>query len=307
MRVFVTGATGFVGQAIGDQLRLEGHELTVLARNPNAPHARDTLRRWQARILVGDATQDGPWISQLEGIEAAVHTVGIISECGAATFENVHVQGMRRLLSALARNNVRRLVHISALGTRPDSVSRYHRTKWEAEEMVRRSGLEFTILRPSVIYGPRDHFVNLFAKISRFSPVLPVIGTGLGRLQPVSVETVAASVAAALRQPLSIGRTVDLCGPEAMSFQAMLGKILQTLSRKRWLLRLPLPLAWPLAAFCEWMFPLLWQRAPPLNRDQIVMLEENNAGDPKAAFELFGCADGGFLEGMGRFLKSPLP
>ncbi len=298
----MAGATGFVGQAIGDQLRQEGHELTVLARHPEAPHTREILRRWSARIIEGDITQEGPWIKQLSGMAAAVCAVGIISECGTVTYENVHEVGTRRLLTALRLHQVPRLIHISALGTRPQGGSRYHRTKWQAEEMIRQSGLDYTILRPSVIYGPRDHFVNLFAKMSRFSPVLPVIGDGNGKLQPVSVELVAACVSAALRSPSAIGQTVDLCGPEAMTFRTMLGHIMFGLKRKRWCLYLPLPLARSLAALLEWFCPTFLHRAPPLNRDQIIMLQEDNVGNPRVAQALFGCADGPFATGIAPFL-----
>lgn len=302
MRVFITGATGFVGQAIGDQLCLDGHDLTLLARQPAAPPTREIAHRWKARFLVGDATRDGPWISQLEGIDAAVHAVGIISERGSATFENVHVQGTLRVLAALRRNRVQRMVHISALGTRPDGISRYHQTKWAAEELVRHSGLDYTILRPSLIYGPHDRFVNRFARMSRFSPVLPVIGAGLAKLQPISVAAVAASVAGALRLDKSIGRTLDLCGVEMMSLRALLGQILDVLGRKRKILSLPLAFARLIAAGCEWAFPALLGQAPPLNRDQIIMLQEDNVGDPGPARELFGFSEPSFREGIGRFL-----
>ena len=304
MRVFITGATGFVGQAIGNQLCLAGHDLTILVRQAAAPLTCEIAHRWRARTLAGDATRDGLWTSQLEGIDAAVHAVGIISEQGAATFENVHVQGTRRVLAALRQNHVQRLVHISALGTRPDGISRYHQTKWAAEEMVRHSGLNYTILRPSVIYGPQDHFVNRFARMSRFSPTLPVIGSGLAKLQPISVGAVAVSVAAALRLDKSIGRTLDLCGPEPMSLRTLLEQILGVLGRKRWIVPLPLTIARPMAAFGEWVFPAWLKQPPPLSRDQIIMLQEDNVGDPGPARDLFGFAEPGFREGIARFLAA---
>ncbi len=305
MRVLLTGGTGFVGQAIGDQLRRQGHALTVLARNPHANRARQALQRWQARTLVGDVTQDGPWIGQLKGVEAAIHTVGIISECRTSTFERIHVQGTQRLVSALRQNNIGKLVHISALGTRPNAISRYHRTKWQAEECVRQSGLEFTILRPSLIYGAQDQFINLFARMSRFSPILPVIGSGQGKLQPISVESVALCAVAALTEPKANGQTIDLCGPKAMTFLVLLREMLAVLNRKRWLLRLPLPIARPMASFMEWFFPAWLQQPPPLNRDQIIMLQEDNASDPTPAQTLFGFQEAPFEAGIRKFLATP--
>ena len=108
---------------------------------------------------------------------------------------------------------------MSALGTRPHAVSRYHQSKWEAEESVRRSGMEFTIFRPSLIYGPGDEFVRLFARIIRLSPVVPVMGSPSARFQPVPVEAVAAAFAGALGEPKSIGQTYDPKNGGWRSFQ----------------------------------------------------------------------------------------
>ena len=114
---------------------------------------------------------------------------------------------------------------MSALGTRPNAASRYHQTKWAAEELVRHSGLDFTIFRPSLIYGPQDQFINLFARIIRLSPVVPLMGNPRARFQPVSVEAVAAAFAGSLGEPKSIGQTYDLCGPEALTLSEIVDQI----------------------------------------------------------------------------------
>src|SRR5207237_1119041 len=108
---------------------------------------------------------------------AVIHLVGIISKVGRNTFENVHTQGTQNIVTSAREAGIKRFVHMSALGSRANAVSRYHQSKWAAEEAVRRSGLDYTIFRPSIIYGPKDHFVNLFDKMARFSPVLPVMGS----------------------------------------------------------------------------------------------------------------------------------
>jgi len=170
---------------------------------------------------------------------------------------------------------------MSALGTRPDAISRYHQTKWKAEQTVRTSDLHWTIFRPSLIYGPEDQFVSQFVRLSRLSPFLPVIGTGLNQLQPISVESVAKAFVAALATSDAVGQTYDLCGPEALSFNEVMRQILRAWNRRRVLLHLPLWLAEPVAAFLEAVMGKVLHLAPPLNRAQIQMLQEDNTGNPK--------------------------
>ena len=150
-------------------------------------------------------------------MDAVIHLVGIISEAGDQTFENVHTRGTQNLVHAARRAGVKRLLHMSALGTRPNAVARYHQSKWAAEEIVRESGLEWTIFRPSIIYGPDDGFVNLFAKISRFSPLVPIVGNGQTKFEPVPVEAVAHAFVKGLTEPKAIGSAFDLCGPSTLT------------------------------------------------------------------------------------------
>jgi uncharacterized protein YbjT (DUF2867 family) len=303
MKVFVTGATGFVGQEIVRQLHAAGHALRILARNPQSPQVRNLASRYGAEVHPGDVTQAASLKNALNGIDATVHLVGIISEAGDSTFENIHMRGTQNMVAASRRAGVRHFLQMSALGTRPNAVSRYHQSKWAAEEFVRKSGLDFTIFRPSLIFGPQDHFVNLFAKISRFSPILPVIGSGRSRFQPVAVEAVAKAFARALTEPKSIGQTFDLCGPDTLTLPQILDAILAATGRKRFKLPLPLVLARCQAAFLEFVFPRLLGKAPPLSCDQLIMLQEDNVGAAAPADELFGLDQVGFLEGIGRYVK----
>ena len=235
------------------------------------------------------------------GCDAVIHLVGIISEAGRNTFENVHTRGTQNVVGAAIQAGVRRFVHMSALGTRANAVSRYHQTKWAAEEIVRHSGLDHTIFRPSLIFGPEDHFVNLFARMSRFSPVLPVMGPGKARFQPVAVEVVAEAFVRALGEPRAVGQTYDLCGPDTLTFPQILEAILAATDRKRWKLHVPLGIAWCQAAALEFIFGVVG-KPPPLNRDQLVMLQEDNVGNPQVANEMLGLEQKGFAEGVARYL-----
>jgi uncharacterized protein YbjT (DUF2867 family) len=302
MKVFVTGGSGFVGEAVLQQLHAAGHSIRMLARAPVSSHAKNIAARFKTEIYPGDVVAGATLAGGLKDIEAVIHLVGIISEVGDRTFEKVHVRGTQNMVNAAQSAGIRRFVHMSALGTRPNAVSRYHQSKWAAEEIVRASKLDYTIFRPSIIYGPSDHFVNLFAKISKFSPVLPVMGDGESKLQPVPVETVAAAFVRALNEPRSIKQTYDLCGPEELSFNEVMDAILRVTGRRRWKLHIPLPVAKFQAALCEFVFAKLLRKPPPFSRDQLLMLQEDNVGDPQPAEKLFGLAPVKFETGIARYL-----
>ncbi len=296
MKVLVTGGSGFVGREIVRQLLAAGHSPRVLARGVKAPtEAVETVR--------GSVLEPASLAGALTGCDAVIHLVGIISEVGAQTYERVHFEGTRNLLTAARAAGVRRFIHMSALGTRPAAASRYHRSKWAAEEAVRASDRAWTILRPSLIYGPGDGFVNLFARLSRWSPALPVIGAGTSLVQPVAVAEVARCFVGALSQPESVGQTLDVCGPDRLKFTEVLTEILRATGRRRRQVHLPLPLARLQARLLEFIYPTLLRQAPPLNRDQILMLGEDNVGDPGPAARLFGFTPAPFRESLRAFLK----
>jgi NADH dehydrogenase len=311
VKVFITGATGFVGQEVLRHLVAAHHSIRILARNDTSLLARNLQSRYHLEVHRGDVTQPATLSGALVGVEAVLHLVGIISEARESTFEHVHVHGTQNMLTAARESGVRRFIQMSALGTRPNAASRYHQTKWAAEEEVRQSGLDYTIFRPSLIFGAEDHFVNQFAGFSRYSPVLPVMGKGQARFQPVAVQVVGSAFAKSLNLPAAVGQTFDLCGPETLTFEEMLNQILGTLGRKRAKVRLSLGLARIQAALLEWVFPKLLNRAPPLNRDQLLMLQEDNVGNGAPADDLFGLEQTRFREGiaayLGKYASRPAP
>ena len=283
MKALVTGGTGFVGREVVRQLRESGHSVVLLKR---------------AETGAGEEA----CTHAMGGCDAVIHLVGIISEVGEQTFENIHTRLTEKIVHAAKQAGVRRFVHMSALGARSNAVARYHQTKWMAEEIVRASGLDWTIFRPSIIYGPGDAFVNLFARLSRFSPVVPLVGGGHSRFQPISVENVARCFVAALTEPQAIGRTFDLCGGERLTLREIVEAILSATRRRRWKLPLPFSLAHAQATAAEFLFERVLGKPPPLNRDQLVLLREDNVGDANTANELFGLIHERFATGIGRYL-----
>lgn len=303
MTVLVTGATGFVGREVVRQLQSAGHAVRVLVRHPLRPANRVQLTQFRGEVFPGNVLDPAPLQLAMAGVEALIHLVGIISEVGEQTFENLHARATQNVLTAAKQAGVRRFVHMSALGTRPNAVARYHQTKWHAEEAVRASGLDWTIFRPSIIYGPGDGFVNLFARLSKFSPIVPLIGGGITRFQPVALENVASAFVKSLTEPRSIHQTYDLCGNEVLTLAEIVEAILKVTRRRRLMLPLPFALAKIQAAALEILCGTILRRAPPLNRDQLLMLREDNVGDGSAATQLFALEHARFAEGITRYLK----
>ncbi|MGH2395080.1 MAG: complex I NDUFA9 subunit family protein, partial [Candidatus Limnocylindria bacterium] len=215
-RVFVTGATGFVGRAVVQALRAHGHSVRCLVRRGSERDLRGlgAIERVEGDVLVRQGLEEG-----MAGCQAVIHLVGIIREqpSRGITFEQVHTQGTINVIDAAAAAGVRRFLHMSALGTRPNARSRYHRTKWAAEEAVRASGLRWTIFRPSIIYGRGDQFVTMLAYFVGRYPVMPVIGSGRQRLQPVPVEHVAEGFARGVVTGDAEKQTYEVGGPDTVT------------------------------------------------------------------------------------------
>jgi uncharacterized protein YbjT (DUF2867 family) len=295
-RVFVTGATGFVGRAVIHALRAEGYVVRCLVRRGSERNLQGlgAVERVEGDILVRQGLED-----EIAGCGAAIHLVGIIREHPAhgATFENVHTQGTRNILEAAATAGVRRFLHMSALGVRPGARARYHQTKWAAEEAVRGSGLNWTIFRPSIIYGRGDAFVSMLAGMIRRLPVVPVIGNGRQRLQPVPVEHVAEGFARALALPNTEKQTYDVCGDDAVTMVELLDLIGRALGRRRVRkIHVPLGLMRPLARV---LHPV---PGFPVTPDQLRMLEQDNVGDPRPFYSTFGLTPLPLATGLRRIL-----
>ncbi len=294
MHVAVTGATGFVGRHLVDHLLRRGHRVRALARRPGT--ARSLAARG-VQVLPGDLADRAALAALLERVEAVVHLVGIIAEWGAATFTAVHVEGTRRLLAAATAAGVRRFVHMSAVGARPEpGATRYHRTKWQAEELVRSSGVAAAIFRPSMINGPENVPIRTLARVHRWAPVVPVFGDGRSLTQPVWIEDVAVAFALAVERAQLDG-TYELGGPEQLSFDEFVRAIGRASGHPRPLIHVPLALARLGARLCDPLGP-----AAPITSDQLQMLVEGSATPQNAIESVFGIKPTGLEAGLRRFL-----
>ena len=236
--ILVTGGTGFVGREVVEKLAALGQPVRVLARHPD--RVTSFTRHARVEVVRGDALQPETLPAAMAGVRAVIHLIGIITETSRVTYEQAHIEATRNVLAAAQQAGVTRWIQMSAIGTRPHARSRYHLTKWTAEELVRNSGLDWTILRPSLIYGydERDRLLNLLRLalswpcnlIQLYS--LPLLDGGEPLVQPVSVREVAHCFALAPSKEASIGQTIDLVGPVAFSWREMVFKILKALGKQ---------------------------------------------------------------------------
>jgi NADH dehydrogenase len=294
MKIFLAGGTGFIGGHVCTALLQKGHEIRLLT------HRRGDARGDGVEQIEGDVTRPETFAGMVKGCDATINLVGIIREFPGrgVTFERLHVEATRNVIAAARAAGVPRHLQMSALGARPGAVSTYHRSKFRAEEDVRNSGLDWTIFRPSIVFGPEDDFVNKLAGFIRSYPVTPVIGDGKYRLQPIAAADVARCFTLALEMPETAGRTYELCGPDRLPYNDMLdtiGRVLGNQHVRKFFNPLPLMRA---------IVPLLQSFSFfPVTMDQILMLTEENICDGNWR-ETFRFEPERFEAGIARYLRA---
>jgi len=277
--VLVTGGTGFVGRHVVHALR--ARELPVRCLVRDRGRAR-TLEAWGCELAEGDVTDPASLARAAEGIDAVVHLVAIIAG-KPAEFDRVMIEGTRSLVQAAA--GARRFVLMSALGVSEQTrtLVPYYRAKWEMERTVIGSGLEHVIFRPSFVFGRNGGVLPMFVRQVRFSPVVPIVGSGETRLQPIWVEDVAGFFSGAIDLPAAAGRTFELGGPDQVTWNELYARIRRVLGARRATIHLPFGLVRSAAALAE-LLP-----KPPVTRDQLTMLAAgDNVCDVGPAVEALG-------------------
>lgn len=240
--IVVLGGTGFVGRRLLAALSARGHRVRVPSRNP--VHHRELNLLPGVEVCAANPHAAADLDRVFAGAGAVVNLVGILNERGfrGKGFHKAHVELAAGIISACHRAGIRRLVQMSALRA-GEGESHYLRTRGEAETLVRASGLDWTITRPSVIFGPGDGLYNRFAGLLRFLPVLPLARAN-ARFAPVFVGDVAEAIARCLERPEMVGETVELFGPEVMSLRRIVQDTARWTGRRRWIIGLPDWLGW---------------------------------------------------------------
>ena len=269
MKVFVTGGTGFVGRNIVRRLVDSGHDPVLLVRNKdsmaNLGHYPNSLR------LVSGGLQDIAVLEEgISGCGAVIHLVGIIREVGSNTFMAVHYKGTRNVVEASRRAGIKRFIHMSAEGTKPSATSNYHKTKFMAEEYLKSSGLNYTIFRPSMLFGPGDKNFNVLADLIRKAPIIPVIGAGNYKWQPVSVADVAEIFVLSLDNPRAERKTYEVRGPDVFTFNQILDILMEILGFRKPKIHIPVGVIRPVVHLLDRILS-----SPLITIDQMKMLLDN--------------------------------
>ncbi len=278
-RICIIGGTGFVGRVIARQAVDAGHKVVVTSRCPS--RARDLLVKG-IQVVKADITTGKGLDEAITGCDTVINLVGLLFSRGSNTFQTAHVDGANNLIAACKKANTSQLLHMSALLS-DDAIknTEYGSSKHAAEEIVRQSGLHWTIFRPSIIFGAKDSFLMRFKALSAFGPFLPVIA-GDTKFQPVWVEDVARAFVLSIGNNKVDQQYYTLAGEETYTFKAMLEMWLRALQRNRILLPMP-GFAASLLATVSKLLP-----TPLITSDQLKLLKYDNTAQGQAFPEIFG-------------------
>lgn len=269
--VTVFGGSGFIGRYVVQCLAGAGWQVRVAVRRPDeALFLKTSGEIGQVTPVAANIRDDHSVAAAVAGADAVVNMVGILFQSGKQRFDAIQAKGAARVAAAAKAAGATRFIQISAIGADPASASAYAKSKAEGEQAVKSAFPGATILRPSIVFGPEDHFFNRFARMAMLSPALPLIGGGVTKFQPVYVADIAAAIERALDDDGTMGKTYELGGPRSYTFRTLMEMMLKEIGRRRLLVPLPFALASLQAAFLQ-LLPM-----PPLTVDQVRLLKRDN-------------------------------
>ena len=300
MTIVIAGGTGFLGRHICKALLDGGHEVRVLARNPErASQLPETTR---ASATKADVTKPETLVGSLEGADAVVgavqfpnHPVEVPRH--GLTYDNYDYRGTENLLDEAVRAGVERYVYLSGAGANTASDKTWYRAKGFAERAVRNSGLEFAIVQPSWAYGPEDRALNRLAEIARYSPVLPRLGLKPQRIQPVSADDIALTFRRIFERDEAWGETFGVGGPDVMTMQEILETLLRVMGKRRLIAPIPETLAKLGTA------PLKLLPNPPMTPHGIEFAVQEGLVDTTLLEKVLDVHPVGLEEGLRRYLR----
>jgi uncharacterized protein YbjT (DUF2867 family) len=295
--VLVTGAAGFVGTHVCRELTQRGVRVRALVRSPGK--AAERLTPLPVDVHVGDVRDEGAMRRAMQGCDAVVHLAAIAIERRGQTYEDVNAGGTQRVLDTMRTAGVRRIIQMSQNFAASASPHRFLRSKGVAEDAVRASATDWTVLRPSVIFGREDEFVNVLARLVRLSPLLyPLPGGGKARFQPIAADDVARVVAAALEHTTTVRRAYDLGGPAQLTLRQMVERVLVAMGARRVLVPIPTALLRPLIAVAQRLLP-----KPPVTTELLDLLAVDNVVNGNALRDEFHVAPTPFAPEELEYLK----
>lgn len=275
--ITIYGGSGFIGRHVVRAIAETGARMRIAVRRPELAGFLQPLGGvGQINAVQANVRYPDSLLAAAEDADAVVNLVGILSPSGKQTFKAVMDEGARNVAEAAQAKGARALVHVSAIGASPEAPSHYARSKAAGEKAVREAFPGAAILRPSIVFGPEDDFFNRFAAMARISPVLPLIGGGKTKIQPVFAGDVAKAVVAGLTGKTEPGAPYELGGPEVLTMKEVMQRVLAYTMRKRLLLSEPFFIAKLQGAFLQWL------PKPLLTVDQVRMLETDNVVSEEA-------------------------
>jgi len=264
MKIAITGGTGFIGRHLGNRLAAEGHEVLLLARRSSRLSEGSSTS-----VVITDLSQPGLLAETLRGCDAVAHCAGINRELGSQTYHRVHIEGTRNVLAAASQAGVKKVVLMSFLRARPNCGSPYHESKWMAEEIVRNSGVDFTIIRAGIVYGRGDHMLDHLSRALYTFPLFAMVGLKEKEIRPLAVEDLMRVMRAALVDNRLNRQTIAVTGPEQLYLSEAVNRVAAVIGRKARMVRAPLWFHYFLAYLLEFSMKI-----PLVARAQVRILSE---------------------------------
>jgi uncharacterized protein YbjT (DUF2867 family) len=289
--ILVTGASGYVGNNLVRRLVEAGQPVRALVRDRAKADTRLADLRDRIEIAAGDITRPETLAPALEGVTAVIHLVAVAIEHGDLTYERVNFQGTLNVVDAMKAAGVRRLVYMGQNGSDSTLPYPFLASKGKAQDAVTASGLDWTVLRPSVIWGPQDEFANVQARLIKLTPLIfPIVGDGQARFQPVWVGDVAEATARCLDDDRTIGQVYALGGPEVLTYAEIVARVLKALGARRLTLKVPVPLLRPIVKLMEIGLP-----NPPVTTSLLSVLKVDNTTPDNALPTVFNITPRAFV------------
>jgi NADH dehydrogenase len=281
--ILVTGASGYVGSNLVRHLVKAGKPVRAIVHNPQKAAARLSDVRDRIEIVEGDVTHPASLRPALKDVRAVVHLVAIAIESGDQTYEKINIQGTINMVYAAKEAGIHRFINMSQNGADSSLPYRFLASKGRAQDYVAASGLDWTALRPSVIWGPQDEFANVQARLIKLTPLIfPIVGNGQAKFQPVYIGDVIEVIARCLDDDSTIGHEYGLGGPEVLTYEEMVRRVLSALKTRRLLVKIPVPLLRPVVKLMEIALP-----KPPVTTSLLDLLKVDNVIDDNALTNVF--------------------
>ncbi len=291
MVVLVTGATGFIGRSVVGELLKHNYAVRCLVHTPGSERVFSDR---SVEIYYGDIRDQDSIASACHGVELVINLVSTITPARESDMLSINVEGAANLVSCIENaDSIKRLVHVSVLGANDNPRERYFFSKWKGEQEIKRTGVSYTIIRPSVITGKSDRFSNILGSLVRLSPVVPVVGHGRNRIQPMVVEDFAYCIVASLGRNDLESKIIEIGGALHLSINEIIDYVCAAMGRRRIKIHFPVWMSGLLCAFMN-----IFTTKPILNRELVRMLANRNVTDIGVAKSVFGITPKVFSEGI---------